>query len=188
MSSGQVPPDPPPEAYERVTNPERFGPLHERADRLIDSLEAEYDVIREEATDVDEELSRFTLVKPCVCLRPRRRDEAPLVFGWTSFPGLVVRLGRRDVNVYPVCGCDGCNESAEDQGELLEEDVAEFVSSTYTVIVKVRRVGKSWVRQQLVSPSGASGSEGLVTRAEARAIIGDGPAMASWKPWSRRAE
>ncbi|MDQ1506921.1 MAG: hypothetical protein QOD57_4648 [Actinomycetota bacterium] len=33
-------------AYERVTNPERFAPLHEAADALIARLESQYQVER----------------------------------------------------------------------------------------------------------------------------------------------
>ena len=49
---------PPEEAYGRVTNPERFRVLHTVMLEILDKLEAEFDVRREEGYGLDEELER----------------------------------------------------------------------------------------------------------------------------------
>ena len=52
---------PPEEAYSRVTNPERFQPLHAAATELLDRLEREFGVERLEGHDADHELGRVRL-------------------------------------------------------------------------------------------------------------------------------
>ena len=47
---------PPEEAYSRVTNPERFQPLHAAATELLDRLEREFGVERLEGHDADDEV------------------------------------------------------------------------------------------------------------------------------------
>ena len=47
---------PPEEAYSRVTNPERFQPLHDAALELLDRLEREFAVERLEGSGGDDEL------------------------------------------------------------------------------------------------------------------------------------
>ncbi len=55
---------PPDEAYSRVTNPERFQPLHAAATELLDRLEREFAVERLDVHDVDDELARIKLARP----------------------------------------------------------------------------------------------------------------------------
>jgi hypothetical protein len=69
--------DPPPEAYSRVTNPERFAPLHRFAERLLDSLETDFDVTRAEGYGLDaelEEVARHNPARPTVRLVPNAAD------------------------------------------------------------------------------------------------------------------
>ena len=61
---------PPDEAYSRVTNPERFQPLHAAATELLDRLEREFAVERSEVHDVDDELARIRLAGTPVRLVP----------------------------------------------------------------------------------------------------------------------
>jgi Family of unknown function (DUF6226) len=103
---------PPEEAYSRVTNPERFRPLHGFAERLLGRLEATFDAEREEAYDLDDELGRYA-AKPTVRLAPRSTDGGSLTIVFTSFPGLLVRLRHWVVEPVPGCGCDACDETAE---------------------------------------------------------------------------
>ena len=55
---------PPEEAYSRVTNPERFQPLHAAATELLDRLEREFGVERLEGHDADDELGKVRLARP----------------------------------------------------------------------------------------------------------------------------
>src|SRR5215510_11051371 len=62
----------PPEAYSRVTNPERFRPLHTLMG-LIGRLEAAFDVERFEGFGLDSDLEAGELARPSVRLVPRAR-------------------------------------------------------------------------------------------------------------------
>ena len=69
---------PPQEAYSRVTNPERFQPLHDAATELLDRLEREFAVERLEGPDVDDELGRRSLARPAIRLAPHDPQAAPI--------------------------------------------------------------------------------------------------------------
>ena len=71
--------EPASEAYPRVTNAERFAPLHDIVTELLDSLETEFDVVREEGFGLDPELeSRYELARSSVRLAPKMASAAPL--------------------------------------------------------------------------------------------------------------
>ena len=73
---------PPEEAYFRVTNPERFQPLHDAATELLDRLEREFAVERLEGRDADDELGRQSLARPPIRLTPH--DRRPHRSWWLS--------------------------------------------------------------------------------------------------------
>lgn len=95
---------PPPEAYSRVTNPERFKPLHGFAERLLGSRETDFDLARQEGYGLDGELKRDDAASAIVRLVPRSADAGALTIAFTSFPGLRVRLGHWFVEPVPFCG------------------------------------------------------------------------------------
>ena len=70
---------PPKEAYSRVTNPERFQPLHDAATELLDRLEREFAVERLEGPDADDELGRESLSAWCSAWR---RCSSPVEIAW----------------------------------------------------------------------------------------------------------
>src|SRR5687767_11055647 len=109
---------PPTDAYSRVTNPERFLPLHGFARELLDRLSAEFDVDRVDAPGVDPELEQVGTLG-VVRLVPRTQNAASLTIGFTMFPGLLVRFGRWHTRPFPACGCDACDETVERESELL---------------------------------------------------------------------
>ena len=116
---GEGPPD---EAYSRVTDAERFRPLHSATLEMIDRLEADFDVKRVEGYGLDEDLeSRVGLERASVRLTPADPEAAPVTVAFSDFPGLYVRLGRWHVEPFPGCGCDACDESAETEIEQLTE-------------------------------------------------------------------
>ena len=101
-----------------MTNAERFRPLHPSMLETIGRLEDDFQVERTEGYGLDEELETGTdLASPCVRLTPREADAAPIAVAFSAFPGLHVRFGRWHTELFPVCGCDACDESAEDQIE-----------------------------------------------------------------------
>jgi hypothetical protein len=110
---------PPPEAYGRVTDPERYRGLHGVADNLLTSLQSQYEVDRAEGLDVDTRLARGVPVERCVRLVPSAGDGAPLTIAFSAFPGLVVRYGLYLTGGLPQCGCDACDEDPEAMAEEL---------------------------------------------------------------------
>ena len=97
MSEGSRwgPEGPPEEAYSRVTNAERFRPLHEAMLEIIGRLERDFDAAREDGYGLDEELEkRFDLALPSVRLTPRDPGAAPIAVAFSGFPGLSVRFGE----------------------------------------------------------------------------------------------
>ena len=96
--AGEGPPD---DAYERVTEPERFTPLHDWTLEAVGRLQAEYDVALEEGKGVDAELERSSLARPTLKLTPRQESCAPITIAFTDFPGLAVRVGRWVTDYFP---------------------------------------------------------------------------------------
>lgn len=117
------PDGPPEEAYSRVTNPERFLPLHDTALEMLAALERQFDVERVEGYSLDEELAFRGLVRPTIILRPIDTEAAPITVAFTDFPGLHVRFGRWSTEPFPICGCDACAEDAEGETERMTEMV-----------------------------------------------------------------
>jgi Family of unknown function (DUF6226) len=65
------------------------------------------------------------LDRRCVSLLARPRGGS-LTIVFTSFPGLLVRLGHWVVEPVPVCGCEACDETAEQEQARLESMVADL--------------------------------------------------------------
>ena len=129
-NSGSERVEPPDEAYSRVTNPERFRPLHQAVLKMLDALEARFDVEREQGYGLDDELEdterkRVTLARPTIALKPTDPEAASVTIVLTDFPGLHIRFGRWFTDSFPSCGCDACDESAE--GEI--ERVTQLIDS-----------------------------------------------------------
>ena len=120
--------EPPDEAYSRVTNPERFRPLHQAVLEMLDALETRFDVERVEGHGLDEEMERFSRqpsARPTITLKPIYPESASITIVFTDFPGLHIRFGRWFTDSFPSCGCDAGDESAE--GEI--ERVTELIDS-----------------------------------------------------------
>lgn len=131
--------EPPPEAYERVTNPERFAAVVEAARDLVDRLEATYDV-RREVGSPDEDFPRHWRIDGVEVVRlvSVREGAGSLALGYTDFPGVLVRMGRAHIEAYPSCGCDACNEDPADLIEQLTGTVDAYVGGGLTETVSRR--------------------------------------------------
>ena len=93
---------PPPEAYSRVTNAERFQPLHAAMLEIIGRLENDFEVERKDGYGLDDELERgLDLASPSVRLSPRDADAAPITVVFTAYPGLHLRVGRWHARAFP---------------------------------------------------------------------------------------
>ncbi|RJK96405.1 DUF6226 family protein [Vallicoccus soli] len=111
------PEGPPDEAYERVTDPERFGVLHGVARALVADLERRFAVRTEQ-------------VAGGVRLVPDGGG-TPLEVELTPFPGVRLRYGRSGGGAFPLCGCDACDEDPQEVAEQLREAVEDVVGGRY---------------------------------------------------------
>lgn len=180
---------PPQDAYGRITEPERFAPLHDFAAALLDRLVARYDVDADAAFGLDPDLEqRYEPARETRRVKPRPSNAAPIAVGFTSFPGLVVRFGRWHVEPFPSCGCDACDEIFEGESDRLGQMVEAVTSGGFTESLRVgitRR--KGWRAHRFTSDGGSRGGEGLVLRDELQRLLSIGPAGSiDWEPWPRR--
>ena len=192
------PEGPPDEAYSRVTNAERFRPLHAAMLETIDRLENDYVVECAEGYGLDEELeSRLDLARPSVRLSPKNPDAAPIGVTFTTFPGLYLRFGRWYTEPFPDCGCDACDETAEGAIERLNDVVDDVTSGRFRegiVCPPISFVGSGWRETQRWSPddgrrSTRSFSRSRIDVLRAREMSGGRRRLdLHWQPWTRRRE
>jgi hypothetical protein len=181
------PEGPPPEAYSRVTNAERFRPLHSFIVGLISRLEADFDVDRLDGYGLDDELERVDLVRPSIKLLPRDPGAAPIVVAFTAFPGLVVRVGRWLTDTFPGCGCDACDETADGEAARLTQMVDSLTAGRFCEAIWVPPVGDGWQESEFWSPSGRFSSRSSVDRSRARQVLAGSHRLAlEWRPWPPR--
>ena len=182
---------PPPEAYSRVTDAERFRPLHPAMLEIIGRLDSDFEVERTEGYGLDEELKRdLSLAGPCVRLSPRDTHAAPIAVAFSAFPGLHVRFGRWHTEPFPVCGCDACDESAKDQIERLTKLVDEVITGGFCETIEnplIPFIGHGWTTAKFWSPVGSYSSGSRLDGLRAREMSGGRLRLdLDWKPWSRR--
>ena len=180
---------PPPEAYSRVTNPERFLSLHEAALRLLERLEADFDVERMEGYDIDPELEQGKVARPTMKLAPSDPDAAPMIIVFSDFPGVHVRAGRWCVEHFPVCGCDACDGTAEAEIIRLIELVEDVTGGRFRELIELPFAKKyAWVRWELWKDQGRYGRGGArIERSRAHQMIKEIQGSSfTWKPWPVR--
>ena len=182
---------PPEEAYSRVTNPERFQPLHAAATELLDRLEREFAVERLEGHDADEELGRGSLARPPIRLVPHDPQAAPIVVAFTEFPGLHLRFGSWHTEPFPDCGCDACDETADVSIEEMTRMVEAAVSGGFREAMRVPPLlGDGRQESEFRFDDGHGGfsrSRGRVPRSRALEMTGgERDVTLEWKPWPRR--
>lgn len=191
MNGSDWPPEaPPPEAYSRVTNPERFLPLHARALGLVDRLVAEFAVIRTETFALLPGMQPFEHAQPPVTLTPAVPEAAPLAIAFTSFPSLLVRYGRWLAEPFPACGCDACAETAAEEGERLDRVVGDVVAGHLREELVIPWFGAArlrWARGRSATRGGSHGEAfQVLPRRLAHALCGSGSRRVQWHPWPPR--
>ncbi len=147
---------PPPEAYSRVTNPERFEPLIPVVLKIIDQLAETYDVERTEAYGLDPKLERHAeLARPTIRLRPRSKHAAPIAVAFTSFPGVLIRFGEWYTEPFPSCGCDACDETADSEIESVTEMIHTVTRGGFREAIRAPLLpfwGNPWRAREFRSP------------------------------------
>lgn len=190
--------EPAPEAYGRVSNPERYRTLHQRGRDVLDRLTAEFDVERADVTGQESSPLPSDAAAPAVRLTPRDARAGPLAMVFTGFPGLAVRCGRWHRSRLPDCGCDACDEDPGELLEQLEACVSALVSGNFSE--RLTRQGDAW-RVEYDIPGVGGGSYGVEYVQGARgegwfsSLSGSGagdplqqglPGTVEWAPWPRR--
>lgn len=172
---------PPDETYSRDSHPERFGPLHDVADALVAHLVAQYAVTRD-----DSAISAFSGVGSAlraVRLTPTSLYAASLTFAWLPYPGVGIRAGAAYESIFPICGCDACDETVETQADKLERLVLGVAAGLFAESVTHHSIAWS-----LTAPDGgAEGGSSLVGAAEAKRVRRLlAAAGKTWRPWPAR--
>lgn len=122
---------PPTETYSVDTHPERFAPVHVVADALIEHLADTYDIqVTHNPAHANDFVHQRDFLR-VTCLTPSDPSAAPLTFGFTAYPGVIVHAGLLHDFLYPICGCDACDDTAVGQAELLEQQVLAVAAGNY---------------------------------------------------------
>lgn len=171
------------DAYERVSDPERFAPLHEVAREHRDRLVATYDV---QVTDAPAEADRGEVrVVDSWRLIPAAPDASPLSFLLTSFPGLWLRFGTRTFEAFPACGCDACNEDVEDQLPGLASTIEAVVNGGFTESLERRGLLRTpWEITETTTAGSRHRSESRIDGARRRDLCRCYHHI--YAPWPRR--
>jgi hypothetical protein len=180
---------PDPEAYSRVTNPERFRPLHAFALDLIEGLSAEYDVVQSNSFELRFGMREpFPHARPPVTLTPRVSEAAPITIAFTDFPSIAVIYGLWASDPFPVCACDACDASAAREEERLDFLIQSVVAGRFREeLIIPLFFGHATLRRMLGEVGSSYSSNGLfLRRGQARALLGAGAPQVQWQPWERR--
>ena len=178
---------PPEEAYSRVTEPERFAPLHDWALDAVARLQRDYDIARIDAENMDPYLERSPLARPTIKLTPLRDSAAPITVVFTDFPSLAARAGRWFTDYFPSCGCDACDEMPEGAFEEFTELVHCVVYSGFRESLYLPGRGDGWITREFRSNEYRRSGKSRISRDRALAILdGKDQIVLEWAPWPRK--
>lgn len=189
---------PPVEAYSVVHHPERFAPLVEVAQAMVEHLARTYDVTVEDITDLDgerepkwrpdpAETDERPVTRRAVAITPQRGDAARLIVVWSSFPGVELWAGAFFREAFPDCGCDACDEEWSVCADQLEQTALAVALGSFSEKIKGRRL-ETRLRRPGSSSGGTSRlkdqSYSAARIARARRLLAARPT--DWQPWPRR--
>ncbi|MCC5948681.1 MAG: hypothetical protein JJT89_09520 [Nitriliruptoraceae bacterium] len=171
------------DAYGRVSDPQRFAPLHELARGHRDRLLTTYDVTTH-APPPEPDQGEVGVVDGWQ-LMPADPEASPLTFLLTNFPGLWLRFGARTAESFPACGCDACDEDVEDVAPGLASTVEAVVTGGFSESLERRGLQRTpWEITELVSATGRQRSESRIDGPRRRDL---GPSHhRTYAPWPRR--
>ena len=177
---------PPDYAYSRVSNLQRFKPLHAVVDALIEWLQNNFEVSVQQDTEVADDLLNVPNdVVRAVRAVPHDPAAAPLTFVLTEFPGVYLHAGSLHDFHFPACGCDACDDDATNLADELEWTVRTVVSGGYSE--RFDPWPGHWIEYQLDEPgvgmrSGRGRTKDLPDERVrlARTVL---PTDGQWLPW-----
>lgn len=175
---------PPKEAYSRVTEPERFAPLHDWALETVARLQSHYEVTRVDGAGLDHKLERSQISGPTIKLTPLQDSGAPIIIVFTDFPGLAVRVGRWVTDYFPSCGCDACDEMPEGAFEEFTELLDCVVTAGFRESLRLPHWGDGWITREFRSPGYHRSGNSRISRAGALDLLnGKDEIVLWWTPW-----
>lgn len=167
--------------YAASTDPERFAKVIDFAKELETEIEARFVVERSDG-DWSEDFNGFSedwTKGWSVPVRLIPSAGVPLVFGFTSNPGVVIRVGRNVEQRFPDCLCDACNLKVEEVCDELRLDVEAVTSGNFTE--EVSRTKHQWAFEMAGRKRAA---EYRPPRGD-RKVLGKRGEVGS-EPWERR--
>ena len=178
------------DSYSVDSHPERFAPLHQIANALIDHLQRNYQVqVNDDLGCVQDLRHPPPKALRAVRLTSAATDAAALTFVFTDYPGVIVHAGLLHDFIYPACGCDACDETWQTVADQLEGDVQAVVSGGYREQVR-GSAQEPWIWHQLITSDGvrsggtdASADVGAHLRAAAARLE---TLPGRWAAWPRR--
>lgn len=180
----------PEDSYSVVAHPERFAPLHTVAEALIEHLADGYDVTVTDDPGVAGDLlhtrPRDDVVR-AVRLTPSDPGAASLTIVLTAHPGVVVRAGVLHETLFPVCGCDACDEGWQELADDLEELVLAVADGRFCEEIAGRapvRVSYEIFAADGSVRSGTSRNMPAERLGYARKALAALPGT-GWRPWPR---
>ena len=173
---------PPPEAYSRVTNPERFAPLHPVVLAHLQHLQEQFAVERVEDYEAIRGLTQVDLARPSVKLIPTDSKAAPILVAFTKFPSLIVRCGLLVELGFPSCGCDACDATAEGEQERLTLVMDAVVKGRFRESIRIPLWGEAELNWEFQSNGHRMGGGERISRSRGRAAV-SGSRTIEWASW-----
>jgi len=174
---------PPAEAYSRVTNPERFAPLHPAALAQLQRLQDQFDVERVEDYEPVRGLTQVDLARPSVKLIPADSKAAPIFVAFTKFPSLILRCGLLVELGFPACGCEACDETAEGELQRLTDVIDDVVQGRFRESIRIPLWGEAELSWEFSSTTHRMGGGVRIARSRARAVVKDHGTSVEWAAW-----
>jgi hypothetical protein len=106
------------------------------------------------------------------------------VVAFSSFPGLLVRLGSGYRTAFPSCGCDACDESADGEADRFQQLIRAVTEGQFREFVETGVEGSLTLVWEWES-SGHRRREQLPLASAEASNLELGP-MSPWKPWVGR--
>lgn len=180
--------EPDDDSYSVTQHPERFAPVQQVAQALLNWMQEKFPVRGFEDPGLATELRiPPNTVVSAVRILPVDSRCAPLGMVLTTFPGVHLVLGALYQAVFPVCGCDACDEHVPDMIAELEAQVGAAVSGEFSEHLDVN-AGRLVHRFDADRTGFSEQSGGLddispARLARARALL---PESGAWAPWPMR--
>src|SRR5688572_24739636 len=161
-------PPPPPEAYSRVTNPERFAPITHNAAEFIVRVSRDFDV---DVIEVPPQLPGQTQpqVTRTVLLRPASSDSAEIEISFSAFPGVAVKAGVGTTSTFPACGCDACSETAEEEVRRFNWMLQNVIEGNFTE--RIRGVFRKRFEVDFGLPAGSQRGFTVLHKSDPRSAL-----------------